>query len=129
MTEPQWLTLEIVTALHEESLALFGGQPGIRDEGLLESALAHPRQRHAYDPQASLSDLAAAYCAGIIRNHPFIDGNKRAGLLAAAVFLQINGMHFDPDEIDETRTIMALAAGEIDEAELADWIARNATRL
>jgi death on curing protein len=124
--EPRWLTRDIVVALHDESLAQFGGPEGLRDEALLESALARPRQRFAYGAKPSLAELAAAYGYGIIRNHPFVDGNKRTGLLCVAVFLHINGLELCPDEVDEVRIILALATGELPEADFSAWIADNA---
>jgi death-on-curing protein len=127
VTEPRWLTRAMVVALHDESLALFGGMPGIRDEGMLESALARPRNRLAYEPGVEQSRLAAAYGFGLARNHPFLDGNKRIAVLAVAVFLSLNGRRFDPDETDEVRTVLALAAGELDEDALARWIEENTT--
>lgn len=123
MTEPQWLNISIVRAIHRRSIARFGGAAEIRDTGLLESALERPRNRLAYGDDPSIFDLAAAYCAGIVRNHPFVDGNKRAGLLAAHVFLDMNGQVFRPVEADAVNVIMALAAGEIDEGGLAAWFA------
>ena len=123
--EPRWLTRAMVLALHQESLAVFGGHGGLRDEGLLESALARPRNLLAYAPEVDLVRLAAAYGFGLARNHPFMDGNKRVAVLAVAVFLAINGVDFDPNEVDEVRTILALAAGEVDEEELAVWIRAN----
>ncbi len=127
MKEPRWLTRAIVLALHQESLVVFGGLGGVRDEGLAESALARPRNLLAYEPDVDLFDIAAAYGFGLARNHPFTDGNKRVAVLAVAVFLAINGMDFDPDEVDEVRTILALAAGELDQAGLAAWIRANTT--
>lgn len=125
--EPRWLTRAMLFALHEESIAVFGGLAGVRDEALLASALARPRHLLAYEPDVDLLRLAAAYGFGIARNHPFLDGNKRAAVLAIAVFLALNGRRFDPDELDEVRTIVALAAGELDEAALAAWVAANTT--
>jgi len=125
--EPRWLTRAMVVALHDESLALFGGLPGIRDDGLLESALARPRNRLAYQPDVELCRIAAAYGFGLVRNHPFMDGNKRTGVLSVAVFLALNGRRFDPDEVEEVRTILDLAAGNTDEEEFAAWIAANTT--
>lgn len=122
---PRWLTRAMVMALHQESLAIFGGLGGIRDEGLLESALARPRNLLAYEPGADLVRLAAKYGFGLARNHPLTDGNKRVSVLAVAVFLAINGLDFDPDEVDEVRTILALAAGELDEEDLETWIRAN----
>ena len=123
--EPVWLTIEIVRAIHAESVAEFGGDAELRDPGLLESALDRPRNLLAYGDDPSIYELAAAYCAGIVRNHPFIDGNKRAGVLAAAVFLDLNGVEFRPAEAEVVTVIMALAAGEIDDAVVARWLADN----
>ena len=125
--EPRWLTRAMVVALHQESLALFGGLAGVRDEGPLESALARPRNLLGYEPDADLIRLAAANGFGLARNHPFVDGNKRIAVLAVAVFLSINGIDFEPDEMDEVRTILALAAGDIDEDSLAAWVRSNTT--
>ncbi len=123
--EPRWLTRAMVVALHGESLAMFGGTQGIRDEGLLESALARPRNLLAYDPDADLAALAAAVGFGLARNHPFVDGNKRIAVLSVAVFLAINGLTLDPDEADEVKTIFALAAGELDEEGFTHWVRTN----
>lgn len=120
---PRWLTKPLLIALHEESIARFGGSPGIRDEGLLESALERPRNLHAYENTVSAPKLAAAYGFGLARNHPFIDGNKRAALLAVAVFCHINRVRFQPAQEDEVRAIVSLAAGNVTETDLADWIA------
>ena len=125
MTQPIWLTLEIVQTLHAEAVTRFGGTGGMRDLGLLESALERPRNLFAYGGHPSFSELAAAYCAGIVKNHPFVDGNKRAGALAAAVFLDLNGQVLAPDEAMLAIKIMDLAAGEIDEVALAAWIEAN----
>ncbi len=122
---PRWLTPAMVIALHEESLALFGGLRGVRDKGLLESALARPQNRFAYEPSVDLAVLAAAYGFGLARNHPFVDGNKRVAVLAVAVFLSLNGRLFDPEEIDEVQTILALAAGELSEVDFATWVQAN----
>jgi len=113
--------------LHTEAVVQFGGSPGLRDEGLLESTLARPRQLLAYGNAPDLFALAAAYATGILRNHPFVDGNKRAAVLAVAVFLHLNGRRFDPEEVDEVRTIRAAAAGDIDEPALAAWIKAHST--
>lgn len=124
--EPKWLTLPMILAIHDESLAAFGGAAGVRDLALLESAMARPVNRYHYEPNASLAQLAAAYAYGIVRNHPFVDGNKRAGLLSVQAFLFLNGIRFDPKQVEEVRVFLALAAGELSEDELADWIAANA---
>ena len=124
---PKWLTLAMVRAIHSEAIAAFGGAPGIRDEGLLESAIARPRNIAAYGESPSVFEIAAAYCAGVIADHPFIDGNKRTGLLSARAFLFLNGYEFEPEEADEVRLIFALAAGETDEAEIAAWLSDYST--
>lgn len=112
-------------ALHDESVARFGGSAGLRDEGSLESAPERPRNLHAYGNEVRLSALAAGYGFGIARNHPFVDGNKRTALLSVAVFCRLNGQHFSPTQEDEVRFITALAAGELTEDKLADWIEAN----
>lgn len=123
--EPTWLTKDLVLALHAETLHQFGGTTGLRDEGRLEGALDRPRNRYAYaDP--SLFDLAASYCHGIVRNHPFVDGNKRTGLLAARAFLFRNGYHLNPGEAETVRVVERVAAGEVSEEELAQWFEQNA---
>ena len=124
MIEPEWLEEETVLAAHHLQIATFGGSPGIRDIGLLRSAMARPRNRLAYG-EPRLTDLAAAYAFGIVRNHPFIDGNKRVALVAIVSFLDINGEQFIADEPSAKLTIERLAASEIAEEALADWIAAN----
>lgn len=124
-SEPRWLTKDVALALHDESIARFGGSPGVRDEGLLESALERPRNLYAYGNEIHVPRLAASYGFGLARNHPFVDGNKRTALLAIAVFTAINGLRFDPDQADEVRTITALAAGEVSEEALTEWIEAN----
>lgn len=120
--EPTWLSEKLVLTLHAESLERFGGTTGIRDQGLLESALGRPRNRYAYGETPSVFELAAAYCYGIVRNHPFVDGNKRAGLLAARAFLLRNGYHFMPEEAETVEVVEGVAAGKVSEAELAQWL-------
>lgn len=116
----------MVLAIHDEQLALFGGGQGLRDPGLLDSALARARNRYEYDGEADICRLAASYCAGIVKNHPFIDGNKRTGLLSAQAFLILNDYRFHPAQVDEIRMILGLAAGEVEEENLAQWITANA---
>lgn len=128
MREPKWLALAMVQAIHEESLAAFGGAPGVRDDAVLESTLAKPRNLFAYAREPTIYDLAASYCSGVVRNHPFIDGNKRAGLLAARAFLFLNGYEFEPEEADEVNVILDLAAGAIDDQALAEWLRANTRR-
>lgn len=127
MKEPVWLRVEALKAIHRRLVAEHGGIADIRDEGLLESALARPRNQLAYGDTLSMPALAAAYGFGIARNHPFVDGNKRAAFTAIAVFLAVNGYRFAPDKMDALQTIMRLAAGEVAEDELAAWIAVNST--
>ncbi|WP_439495944.1 type II toxin-antitoxin system death-on-curing family toxin [Bosea sp. (in: a-proteobacteria)] len=124
MTEPLWLSLEIVQDIHSEQLARFGGPDGIRDVGLLESALARPLNRFAYGEE-DLAVLAACYAFGIAKNHPFIDGNKRVAFLAMITFLRLNDIWFAPPEPQATAAILALAAGEIEEEGLTRWIRDN----
>ena len=121
MTAPIWLTVEDVESLHGEQLAIFGGPEGIRDRGMLESAVMRPVNRWNYG-EADLSVLAAGYAFAIAKNHPFVDGNKRAAFAAMMVFLRVNGVGFVPDPAEAAAVIMALAAGEIDEAGLTRWI-------
>ncbi|HKH34171.1 MAG TPA: type II toxin-antitoxin system death-on-curing family toxin [Beijerinckiaceae bacterium] len=122
--EPVWLNAELVKAFHARQLRLFGGPPGIRDEGALESALGRPVNRWAYE-SADFPELAAAYAFGIARNHPSVDGNKRAALLALVTFLGLNDINFLVDEAEAVVMIRGLAAGEIDEAGLTRWIRDN----
>lgn len=122
-SEPRWLTLAMAIALHEESIARFGGTAGLRDVGLLEAALARPKNLHAYDGVVDVATLAAAYGFAVARNHPFVDGNKRAAVLHVAIFAALNGLRFDPDQVDEVATFLALAEGTIEEPTFAAWVA------
>jgi len=121
--EPKWLSPGMVRAMQAQSMARFGGAGGIRDENLLESAVGRPRNLFAYGNEPSIFDLAASYCHGIIHNHPFVDGNKRAGLLAANAFLYLNGYDFRPQESEAVNIIMAVADGRADEVLLSRWFA------
>jgi death-on-curing protein len=119
--EPVWVARELVLVLHERLLAEHGGAPGVRDEGLLDSALARPRQIRAYgDPD--LCALAAAYAYGLVRNHPFVDGNKRVAFMVAYVFLARNNRRLVAPEADATAMMVALAAGQTDETAFAAWL-------
>jgi death on curing protein len=124
MSEPFWLTRQMIEAIHDEQLAIYGGASGLRDKGMLESALDRPRNKWSYE-DAELADLAAAYAFGIARNHPSVDGNKRDSLLALYTFLGVNGIDFDVPEADAAAMILALAAGEVDEDGLTRWIRDN----
>jgi death-on-curing protein len=124
MSEPEWLDIHIVLDVHAEQLALFGGADGIREVGLLESALARPVNKSAYG-ESDLAALAAAYAFGLARNHPFVDGNKRAAFGSIIVFLGLNGIDFDVPPEQATAIILGLAAGEVSEESLARWIRDN----
>ncbi len=124
MTEPVWLPLDLVLAIHGEQLVIFGGPEGIRDQGALESALGRPRNQWAYESKA-VADLAAAYAFGIARNHPFVDGNKRAAFLSMMTFLGLNDVDFLVDEAEATAIMLDLAAGTVGEAGLSRWIKDN----
>ncbi len=124
-TAPRWLTRAAVLLLHEESIATFGGARGIRDEGLLDSALARPRNTHSYRPESSIAELAASYAFGLAKNHPFVDGNKRAAFLSIGVFLAINSFTLNAEQPDAIRTMLAVANGDIGEDALASWIQEN----
>ena len=120
----RWLREDVVIAMHGEQIAEHGGSPGIRDAGLLSSALARPQNQVAYG-KPSVFNLAAAYAFGVIQNHPFVDGNKRAGFLAAYVFLDLNGWELVASEAEAVSAVMALATGEMDEAGFSDWLKDN----
>lgn len=124
MTEPVWLPVDLVLAIHETQLRRFGGPPGIRDLGALELALSRPQNKLAYE-SADLSALAAAYAFGIARNHPFVDGNKRAAFLVVVTFLGLNGVDFLVGEAEAATIIRDLAAGLVAEEGLARWIRDN----
>ena len=116
-----WFDKRALLLLHDESLAEHGGVPGLRDEGLLDSALARPLNLAAYsDPD--VCELAASYCAGLAKNHPFVDGNKRAAFLALGLFLYVNGQRLNATQAEATLAVLAVAAGEWDEATLAAWL-------
>jgi death-on-curing protein len=124
---PAWLLRDMVVVLHEQLIATFGGSAGIRDEGLLDSALARPENRLAYG-KPTIFELAAAYAFGLIKNHPFVDGNKRIAFAAAVVFLETNGYIFEAAEADAVLRTFALAASEMTESDYAHWIKKNSRR-
>lgn len=127
MKAPVWIPLNLMIDIHAEQLALFGGPAGIRDPGLLESALGRAQNRFAYG-EADLADLAAAYAFGIARNHPFIDGNKRAAFASIIVFLGLNDVELVVEPDMATAAILSLASGEIGEDVLAAWIRDHSVR-
>lgn len=120
--EPNWIDKQALLLLHDESLSLFGGARGMRDEGLLDSALSRPVNKFLHESVSDLAEPAAAYAYGIIKNHAFIDGNKRAAFLSLGLFLAINGKRLRAKPLDAIHAILGLAAGELEEAELAKWI-------
>ncbi len=121
----RWIDKRALLLLHAESLAEHGGATGMRDEGLLDSALARPLNLAAYETP-DVADLAAAYAFGVAKNHPFVDGNKRAAFLGTGLFLALNGYRLTASQVDATRAMLALAAGEIEEAGFARWIRDHA---
>ena len=126
MTKIVWLLEETLTAIHHRQIAEHGGSEGLRDEGLLSSALAQPKNLLAYgEAPPDLASLAAAYAYGIARNNPFVDGNKRTALVAARTFLILNGVNLDATQDDKVLTFLNLAEGAISEEELADWIRKR----
>jgi death-on-curing protein len=127
MKAPIWVLRETVLTLHEQSLAEFGGAAGIRDESLLDSALGKPENLFAYG-KPTMFDLAASYGFGLIKNHPFIDGNKRAGFITAVTFLELNGYRFHASEAEAAVRMLALAAGEMSEKKFAVWLKANCQR-
>ena len=122
MSEPIWIDANALRLLHRETLAEFGGLSGMRDESLFLSALARPRNLFAYEKVTSISRLAGAYAYGIARNHPFNDGNKRAAFLAIGMFLAINGFLLKVEPTEAVNAMLALAAGDLTELDLASWI-------
>jgi death-on-curing protein len=122
--EPLWITYEQAIAIHSRQLRRFGGAPGLRDEGMLRSALERPINKWRYE-QSDLSELAAAYAFGLAKNHAFIDGNKRIAFMTMMGFLLKNGVIFDPEPAESTAIILSLAAGEVSEESLTRWIRDN----
>ena len=119
-----WLSRQFILAIHDEQLAEHGGAIGVRDEGLLDSALARPLNRAGYGVPDTV-ELAALYAIAIARNHPFVDGNKRTAFVALVTFLGLNGMVFEPPEVDATMAVLRLAAGEMDDEEFTAWVRTN----
>jgi death on curing protein len=123
-SEPKWLTYDQVIAIHSRQLRRFGGAVGLRDDGLLRSAIERPINKWHYE-QSELPELAAAYAFGLAKNHAFVDGNKRIAFMSMMTFLRKNGVRFAPEQAPATSMIMSLAAGEVSEESLARWIRSN----
>jgi death-on-curing protein len=128
MTEPRWIDPRALLLLHSASLAEHGGPEGVRDEGLLASALNRPRNKFSYEPHCDIFDLAAAYGFGLARNHPFHDGNKRSAFLAVGLFLAINGYRLIVDQMEAIQTMVSLAADQLTEDSFAEWVRQHAAR-
>jgi death-on-curing protein len=125
MTDPVWIEERDAIVLHDRLLTLHGGAAGIRDNGLLKSALARPQQHFAYADKPDIIDLAALYTAGIVRNHPFVDGNKRTGFITGILFLELNGYQFTASEEDAAQAVLDIAAGSLDDAGYATFLRAN----
>lgn len=128
MKEPRWILENAILAAHDAQISEHGGLRGIRDSGLLQSALAHPQNMFHYD-EASLFEIAAAYAARIAKNHPFLDGNKRTAYIAARLFLRLNGFDLTATREEKVGTILRLAAGELSESDLVRWIEVNSKKI
>ncbi len=124
---PRWVNRLVIETVHFDLLSAHGGMPGLRDESVLESAIARPRQKRAYDTDADIADLAAAYGFGLARSHPFNDGNKRVAFVVMAVFLGLNGYDIEAPESEVVTIMLDLAVGEITEEALADWLRARIT--
>jgi death-on-curing protein len=128
MKKPVWIDERDALVLHDRLLALHGGAAGVRDGGLLKSALARPQQHFAYGEAVDIMDMAAAYTAGIVRNHPFLDGNKRTGFVVGILFLELNGYRFTATEEDAAQAVLNLAAGTLEEADYSGFLRGNVAR-
>ena len=127
--EPRWLSRVVIDAIHSDQLREHGGLPGVRDENVLESALARPQQKWHYETQTDVRMLAAAYAFGLVKGHPYRDGNKRIGFLAMVTFLGINGHELEAPEAEVVVEFLALADGRVSENQLADWIRERVSKL
>ena len=125
MKEPVWLTRLVVETVHFDQIREHGGLHGLRDEGLLESALARPQHKWTYKRRPDLASLAAAYGYGLVRNHPFRDGNKRIAFLAMVIFLGLNGFDLEAAETDVVTTMVTAASGQLTERQLANWVRKH----
>jgi len=128
-TEPLWLTRHTVGAIHHAQIRQHGGSYGVRDEGLIASALARPQNRHGYSPHSDLPEIAAAYGYGLTKNHGFVDGNKRVGFMAMYVFLALNGLEIEAAEAEVVVLMTEVASGERSEEDLAEWLRERAIPL
>lgn len=126
--EPRWLERLVIDEAHFRQIREHGGAHGFRDENALEAALARPGHRWAYEPDVDLADLAAAYAFGLVRDHPYVDGNKRIALIAMVAFLDLHGVELVATDVEVVLTMLAAAAGDPDERELAAWIRSHSTR-
>jgi death on curing protein len=126
--KPVWIDERDAPVLHDRLLALHGGAGGLRDGGLLQSALARPQKQHTYAEAADIIDMATAYTAGIVRNHPFRDGNKPTGFVVGILFLELNGYRFVASEEDAAQAVLKLAAGTLDEADYSSFLRGNVVR-
>jgi death-on-curing protein len=126
--EPLWIEERDALAIHDRLLALHGGRVGLLDRGLLQSALARPQQHHAYGEVPDVVQMASLYTAGIVRNHPFVDGNKRTGFVLGVLFLELHGFKFKASEQDATQAVLELAAGTLAEAGYTAWLRENTKR-
>jgi death on curing protein len=127
VTEPVWIDERDALTLHERLLAQHGGAEGLRDRTLLESALARPRQHFTYAESLNMFEMAAVYTGGILRNHPFVDGNKRTGFVVGILFLELNGYRFDASEQEAARAVLQLASGDLDEVGYAAFLRANSS--
>jgi death-on-curing protein len=127
--QPHWLTAFIVERVHEAQIREHGGEHGVRDKPLLQSALHRPKNTFAYNPDATLTDLAADYAFGIARNHPFVDGNKRTAFLAAYIFLELNELTIAADEPEVVAVVIALSSGDISRDAFAQWLKEHTEEL
>ena len=125
MTEPIWIDERDALALHDRLLALHGGAEGLRDHGLLKSALARPQQQFAYVESPNMFEMAAAYTGSVVRNHPFVDGNKPTGFVVGILFLELNGYRFAASEEEAARAVLELASGNLDEAGYTAFLRAN----
>ena len=125
MSEPVWVSRRVLELLHDESLVEHGGAEGLRDSGLLDSAMARAKDIHAYEAVTDPFRLAAAYAFGIANNHPFVDGNKRAAFIAAGLFLHMNGVRLKADKAEAVLVVLDLAAGALTELQFAEWLRMN----